>query len=61
MVTHDPRAAAYADQVLFLGDGRLIRELPEPTADRILDTIRELGDRLDRFHEGGGWPCGASL
>ena len=42
MVTHDPRAAAYADQVLFLGDGRLIRELPEPTADRILDTIREL-------------------
>jgi len=44
MVTHDPRAAAYADRVLFLADGRLVRELPEPTADRILDTIRELGE-----------------
>ena len=44
MVTHDPRAAAYADRVLFLADGRLVRELLEPTADRILDAIRELGE-----------------
>ena len=44
MVTHDPRAAAYADRVLFLADGRLVRELLEPTAGRILDAIRELGD-----------------
>jgi putative ABC transport system ATP-binding protein len=44
MVTHDPRAAAYADQVLFLADGRLVRELLAPTADRVLDAIRELGD-----------------
>jgi putative ABC transport system ATP-binding protein len=44
MVTHDPRAAAYADRVLFLADGRLVRELLAPTADRVLDTIRELGD-----------------
>ena len=44
MVTHDPRAAAYADRVLFLADGHLVRELPEPTADRILDAIRELGE-----------------
>jgi putative ABC transport system ATP-binding protein len=43
MVTHDPRAAAYADRVLFLADGRVVRELPAPTADRVLDTIRELG------------------
>src|SRR5215469_9330155 len=43
MVTHDPRAAAYADRVLFLADGRLVRELLDPTADRVLDTIRELG------------------
>jgi putative ABC transport system ATP-binding protein len=43
MVTHDPRAAGYADRVLFLADGRLVRELPSPTADRVLDTIRELG------------------
>jgi len=44
MVTHDPRAAAYADRVLFLADGRLVRELPEPTVDRVLDAIRELGE-----------------
>jgi putative ABC transport system ATP-binding protein len=43
MVTHDPRAAAYADRVLFLADGRVVRELFDPTADRVLDTIRELG------------------
>ncbi len=44
MVTHDPRAAAYADRVLFLADGRLVQELHDPTAGRILDAIRELGD-----------------
>jgi putative ABC transport system ATP-binding protein len=43
MVTHDPRAAAYADRVLFLADGQVIRELLAPTADRVLDAIRELG------------------
>ncbi len=44
MVTHDPRAAAYADRVLFLSDGLLVRELADPTADRVLDAIRALGD-----------------
>jgi putative ABC transport system ATP-binding protein len=44
MVTHDPRAAGYADRVLFLADGRLVRELLDPTADRVLDAIRELGN-----------------
>jgi len=43
MVTHDPRAAAYADRVLFLADGRVVRELLAPTADRVLDAIRENG------------------
>jgi len=43
MVTHDPRAAAYADRVLFLADGRVVRDLQAPTADRVLDAIRELG------------------
>jgi putative ABC transport system ATP-binding protein len=43
MVTHDPRAAAYADRVLFLADGRVVRELLTPTADLVLDAIRELG------------------
>ncbi len=45
MVTHDPRAAGYADRVLFLADGRVVRELPAPTADSVLDVIRELGTR----------------
>jgi putative ABC transport system ATP-binding protein len=44
MVTHDPRAAAYADRVLFLADGGIVRELLDPTADLVLDAIRELGD-----------------
>ena len=44
MVTHDPRAAAHSDRVLFLEDGRVVRELLEPTADRILDTLRDLGE-----------------
>jgi putative ABC transport system ATP-binding protein len=43
MVTHDPLAAGYADWVLFLADGRVVRELPAPTADSVLDVIRELG------------------
>jgi putative ABC transport system ATP-binding protein len=44
MVTHDPRAAAYADRVLFLADGRVVHELAAPTADRVLDVIRELAE-----------------
>jgi putative ABC transport system ATP-binding protein len=40
MVTHDPHAAAYADNVLFLADGRIIDEMPEPTADRVLDRMK---------------------
>ena len=33
MVTHDPVAAAYADRVVFLADGRIVDEIHEPTAD----------------------------
>ena len=44
MVTHDPTAAAYADRVLFLADGRIVDELREPTADRVLDRMK----RFDR-------------
>jgi putative ABC transport system ATP-binding protein len=42
MVTHDPTVAAYADRVLFLGDGRLVGELADPTPERILDRLKEL-------------------
>jgi putative ABC transport system ATP-binding protein len=43
MVTHDPNAAAYADRVVFLADGRIVHELVDPTADAILDRMRQLG------------------
>jgi putative ABC transport system ATP-binding protein len=42
MVTHDPTAAAYADRVLFLADGRLHEELADPTAESVLDTMKRL-------------------
>jgi putative ABC transport system ATP-binding protein len=43
MVTHDPRGASYADIVYFLADGTLVDELHSPTADSILERIRNLG------------------
>jgi putative ABC transport system ATP-binding protein len=42
MVTHDPTAASYADRVLFLADGRLRSELLDPTAESVLDTMKQL-------------------
>jgi putative ABC transport system ATP-binding protein len=36
MVTHDPTAAAYADRVVFLADGRVAGELTEPTVPTVL-------------------------
>ena len=44
MVTHDPIAASYTDNVLFLADGKLDGEMNEPTAQRVLDRMRGLGD-----------------
>ena len=43
MVTHDARAASYADRVLFLSDGQVVDELTDPTTDTVLDRIRRLG------------------
>ncbi|MEU7260951.1 ABC transporter ATP-binding protein [Streptomyces rimosus] len=40
MVTHDPVAASYADRVVFLADGKIVDELHQPTADRVLDRMR---------------------
>ena len=42
MVTHDPAAAAIADRVLFLADGRIDGTREHPTIDEILDHLREL-------------------
>ena len=42
IVTHDPRAASYADRVVFLADGQIVDELHAPTADRVLDRMKHL-------------------
>jgi len=44
MVTHDPVAAAYADRVIFLNDGRVVDEMLQPTAERVLDRMKRFGD-----------------
>jgi putative ABC transport system ATP-binding protein len=44
MVTHDPKAAGYADRVVFLADGRTVDEMLDPTAERVLDRLKRFGD-----------------
>jgi putative ABC transport system ATP-binding protein len=43
MVTHDPIAAGYADRVVFLGDGRIVGEMEDPTVERVIDRVKQLG------------------
>lgn len=43
MVTHDPIAAAYADRIVFLADGKVVSEMTEPTAAKVLDLMKTLG------------------
>ncbi|GAA2298391.1 ABC transporter ATP-binding protein [Streptomyces kunmingensis] len=40
MVTHDPVAAAHADEVVFLADGRLVDRMEHPTAEKVLDRMK---------------------
>jgi putative ABC transport system ATP-binding protein len=42
VVTHDPRAAATADRVLYLADGRLVADLEQPSESTVLDLMREI-------------------
>ena len=44
MVTHDPVAASYAGRVVFLADGRIVDELADPSAESVLDKMKQLGD-----------------
>jgi putative ABC transport system ATP-binding protein len=44
MVTHDPVAASYADRVIFLADGKVVDEMMEPTAERVLDRMKRFGE-----------------
>jgi putative ABC transport system ATP-binding protein len=42
MVTHDPRAAAIADRILFLSDGRIVKDMPRSSEDEIVDAMKDL-------------------
>ncbi len=44
MVTHDPRAASYADRVLVLADGKIVNELMDPSTDDVVDFMKTFGD-----------------
>jgi putative ABC transport system ATP-binding protein len=44
MVSHDPGASSHADRVVFLADGRIVDEMFEPTAERVLDRMKRFGD-----------------
>ncbi|NYI40601.1 ABC transporter ATP-binding protein [Demequina lutea] len=43
MVTHDPTAASYSDRILFLEDGKIVDEMLEPTAEKVLDRMKRMG------------------
>ncbi|BDZ59414.1 hypothetical protein GCM10025872_30710 [Barrientosiimonas endolithica] len=45
MVTHDPAAAGGTDRIVFLADGRVVDEMREPSADRILDRMKQFDAR----------------
>jgi putative ABC transport system ATP-binding protein len=42
MVTHDPVAASYADQVIVLADGRVVGRLEAPSADEVAERLARL-------------------
>ena len=42
MVSHDPVAAAHADRILFLVDGQITSEMADPTAELVIDRMKEL-------------------
>ena len=42
MVTHDPRAAAVADRIVFLRDGKVVGEISGGSTDSVLSFIAEL-------------------
>jgi putative ABC transport system ATP-binding protein len=44
MVTHDPSAASHADRVVFLADGKIVDEMTDPTAERVLDRLKRFGE-----------------
>ena len=58
MVTHEAEAAARADIVLFLRDGRVVAEMDRPDPDRVLDALRDLAAEDDERAGAPGGPAG---
>ena len=54
MVTHDARAAATADRVLFLADGRVVADLQGPTEETILSAMKDAARMIRVALK--GWP-----
>ncbi|MDO5025967.1 MAG: ABC transporter ATP-binding protein [Trueperella sp.] len=44
IVTHDAKAASYADRVVFLADGRIVDEIAQPTQETILQRMATIED-----------------
>jgi putative ABC transport system ATP-binding protein len=44
-VTHDPRAAAMADRILFIADGLIVKDISESTAVEVLAAMQEVTGR----------------
>jgi len=49
VVTHDPRAAAYADRVVFLGDGQVIDEVTYDSVDEMNQRLRIILDAMEKL------------
>jgi putative ABC transport system ATP-binding protein len=47
MVTHEPRAAAIADRVLFLADGLIVKELPRSSQHEILSALEAITTEIE--------------
>ena len=62
MVTHDPRAASYADRVLVLADGRITQDLDQPSYEEILEVFADEGatDATGEFSDVAGETTGAT-
>jgi putative ABC transport system ATP-binding protein len=51
MVTHDPVAASWSDEVVFLADGRIVDHLPQPTPEAVLDRLAAISPRTTTREE----------
>ncbi|PAZ13559.1 ABC transporter [Streptomyces sp. SA15] len=59
MVTHDPGAAAHSDLVLFLADGRIVDEMERPTAEAVLERMKQFD--VTRAPFGGDGPAPGAI